>query len=164
MSTNTATTTKAVLAAFFAALGAYCRELVVPVIIVAAVMGCDYLSGVAAAWINGTLSSRVGIIGIVKKIAYALIVVVGIAIDWIVQAAAEKVGIDAGNFFFFALLVSVWLIINECISIIENVARMGVDIPPFLETITKRLKNVTEAKGETSIPEGKPTEKEDDKK
>ena len=57
-----------------------------------------------------------------------------------------------------------WLIINECISIIENVARMGVDIPPFLETITKRLKNVTEAKGETSIPEGKPAEKEDDKK
>lgn len=159
MNTNaTASTTKAVLAAFFAALGAYCQELVVPVLIVAFVMLCDYASGVAAAWINGTLSSRVGIIGIVKKIAYALIIVVGIAIDWIVQVAAEKIGIDAGNFFFFALLVSVWLIINECISIIENVARMGVDIPPFLETITKRLKNVTEAKGETSIPENKEEE------
>ena len=140
MSTNTATTTKAVLAAFFAALGAYCRELVVPVIIVAAVMGCDYLSGVAAAWINGTLSSRVGIIGIIKKMGYALIIVVGFAVDWIVQVAAGKVGIDAGNFFFFALLVSMWLIINECISILENIARMGVPVPKFLLTVIERLK------------------------
>ncbi len=160
MSTNTATTTKAVLAAFFAALGAYCRELVVPVIIVAAVMGCDYLSGVAAAWINGTLSSRVGIIGIIKKMGYALIIVVGFAVDWIVQVAAGKVGIDAGNFFFFALLVSMWLIINECISILENIARMGVPVPKFLLTVIERLKNVTEAKGENAIPKGEEEKKE----
>ena len=160
MSTNTATTTKAVLAAFFAALGAYCRELVVPVIIVAAVMGCDYLSGVAAAWINGTLSSRVGIIGIIKKMGYALIIVVGFAVDWIVQVAAGKVGIDAGNFFFFALLVSMWLIINECISILENIARMGVPVPKFLLTVIERLTNVTEAKGENAIPKGEEEKKE----
>lgn len=159
--TTTATTTKAVLAAFFAALGAYCQELLVPLIIVAAVMLCDYFSGVAAAWINGTLSSRVGIIGIAKKIAYALIIVVGIAVDWIVQVAAEKVGIDAGNFYYFALLVSVWLIINECISILENVVRMGVHIPPFLVTVTKKLKNVAEAKGENTFTE---KEKEDTEK
>lgn len=160
MNTNTtATTTKAVFAAFLAALGAYCRELVVPVIIVAAVMGCDYLSGVAAAWINGTLSSRVGIIGIIKKMGYALIIVVGFAIDWIVQVAAGKVGIDAGNFYFFALLVSMWLIINECISILENIARIGVPVPKFLLTVIKRLKNVTEAKGENAIPKGEEEEK-----
>lgn len=161
MNTNTtATTTKAVFAAFLAALGAYCRELVVPVIIVAAVMGCDYLSGVAAAWINGTLSSRVGIIGIIKKMGYALIIVVGFAVDWIVQVAAGKVGIDAGNFFFFALLVSMWLIINECISILENIARMGVPVPKFLLTVIERLKNVTEAKGENAIPKGEEEKKE----
>lgn len=160
MNTNTtATTTKAVLAAFLAALGAYCRELVVPVIIVAVIMGCDYLSGVAAAWINGTLSSRVGIIGIIKKMGYALIIVVGFAIDWIVQVAAGKVGIDAGNFYFFALLVSMWLIINECISILENIARMGVPVPKFLLTVIKRLKNVTEAKGENAIPKGEEEKK-----
>lgn len=139
---------KAVIAAALAAVAAYFQELLVPVIMVAVVMLCDYASGVAAAWVKGELSSRVGIVGIVKKVAYALIIVVGIVVDWIVQVAAGKIGIEAGNFYFFALLVIVWLIINECISILENVARIGAPIPPFLEKLTKKLKNVTESKGD----------------
>lgn len=139
---------KATLAALLAAVGVYFQELLVPVIMVSVVMLCDYASGVAAAWVKGELSSRVGIIGIVKKVAYALIIVVGIVVDWVIQTAAEKIGIDAGNFYYFALLVIVWLIINECISILENVARIGVDIPPFLLKLTKKLKNTTESKGD----------------
>lgn len=139
---------KLTLAALLAAVGVYFQELIVPVIIVGVVMLCDYVSGVAAAWIKGELSSRVGIIGIVKKVAYALIIVVGIVVDWVVQTAAEKIGIDAGNFYYFALLVIVWLIVNECISILENVSRIGVPIPPFLVKLTKKLKNTTESKGD----------------
>lgn len=139
---------KATLAALLAAVGVYFRELLAPVIVVSVVMLCDYASGVAAAWVKGELSSRVGIIGIVKKVAYALIIVVGIVVDWVVQVAAEKIGIDAGNFYYFALLVIVWLIINECISILENVARIGVPVPPFLAKLTKKLKNTTESKGD----------------
>lgn len=139
---------KVTLAALLAAVGVYFRELLVPVIMVSVVMLCDYASGVAAAWVKGELSSRVGIVGIVKKVAYALIIVVGIVVDWVVQVAAEKIGIDAGNFYYFALLVIVWLIINECISILENVARIGVPVPPFLQKLTQKLKNTTESKGD----------------
>lgn len=139
---------KATLAALLAAVGAYFQEILGPVIVVAIVMLCDYASGVAAAWVNGELSSRTGIIGIVKKVAYALIIVVGIVVDWVVQVAADKIGIDAGSFYYFALLVIVWLIINECISILENVARIGAPIPPFLQKLTKKLKNTTESKGD----------------
>lgn len=139
---------KLTLAALLAAVGTYFQELFVPAIIVAVVMACDYLSGVTAAWIKGELSSRVGIIGIVKKVAYALIIVVGIVVDWVIQTAAEKIGIDAGNFYYFALLVIVWLIVNECISILENVSRIGVPIPPFLLKLTQKLKSTTESKGD----------------
>lgn len=139
---------KLVISAAFAALGAYFQELIVPAAIVAVVMLCDYVSGVAAAWVRGELSSRVGIVGIVKKVAYALIIVVGIVVDWVVREAAGKIGIDAGNFYFFALLVIVWLIVNECISILENVSRIGVNVPPFLLKLTKRLKSTTETKGD----------------
>lgn len=139
---------KLTLAALLAAVGTYFQELFVPAIIVAVVMACDYLSGVTAAWIEGELSSRVGIIGIVKKVAYALIIVVGIVVDWVIQTAAEKIGIDAGNFYYFALLVIVWLIVNECISILENVSRIGVPIPPFLLKLTQKLKSTTESKGD----------------
>lgn len=139
---------KAVIAAALAAVGAYFQELLFPVGVVVVVMLCDYASGVAAAWVNGELSSRTGIVGIVKKVAYALIIVVGIVVDWIIQVAAGKIGIEAGNFYFFGLLVTIWLIINELISILENVARIGVPIPPFLEKLTEKLKNVTESKGD----------------
>lgn len=139
---------KLTLAALLAAVGAYFQELFAPAIVVAVVMACDYVSGVTAAWIKGELSSRVGIIGIVKKVAYALIIVVGIVVDWVIQTAAEKIGIDAGNFYYFALLVIVWLIVNECISILENVSRIGVPIPPFLLKLTQKLKSTTESKGD----------------
>ena len=33
-------------------------------------MAADYLTGLAAAWCTKTLSSRVGIVGILKKIGY----------------------------------------------------------------------------------------------
>lgn len=133
---------------WLAAVGAYFQELLVPVAIVVFVMLCDYVSGVTAAWVKGELSSRVGIIGIVKKVAYALIIVVGIVVDWIVQEAAGKIGIEAGNFYFFGLLVTVWLIVNECISILENVARIGAPVPPFLLALTTKLKNSTKSKGD----------------
>lgn len=142
---------KAAFVAATAALAAYFEVLLIPIAIVVFVMICDYASGVTVAWVQKELSSRVGIIGIVKKVAYALIVVVGIVIDWIVQTAADKIGIDTGNFYYFALLVIVWLIINECISILENVAKLGVPIPSFLVSLTEKLKSTTENKGEEGI-------------
>ncbi len=145
---------KFVIAAAFAALGAYCKELIVPVVLVAVAMACDYCSGVAAAWINGELSSRVGVIGILKKIGLALLIVAGIMVDWVIHIAAGHLGIDATAFCFFGLLVAVWIVVNECISIVENIARMGVEVPPFLEKAIKRLKASAEKKGDEYM-EGK---------
>ena len=41
---------------------------------------------------------------------------------------------------FFAVLVAVWLIINELISVLENLSRIGVPIPNFLKKIINKLK------------------------
>lgn len=144
---------KAAIVAATAAIAAYFEVLFFPIIVVVIVMLCDYGSGVAAAWVHNELSSRTGIVGIVKKVAYALIIVVGIVVDWVIQTAAEKVGLDAGNFYYFALLVIVWLIINECISILENVERIGAPVPAFLVKLTKKLKSSAEQKGDKSANE-----------
>ena len=46
------------------------------------------------------------------------------------------------------ILVTVWLIINELISVLENLSRMGVPIPNFLKKIIDRLKNTVDEKGD----------------
>ena len=45
---------------------------------------------------------------------------------------------------WFGLLVAVWLIINEMISILENLSKLGVPIPGFLKVLLKKLKITTD--------------------
>ena len=89
-----------------------------------------------------------GNMGIVKKAAYLLAVVVAIVADWVVQTAAGQIGVDFGGFFFFGLLVTIWLVLNECISILENISQIGVPLPSFLVALIEKLKSTTENKGE----------------
>ena len=57
-------------------------------------------------------------------------------------------GIDLHIELFCGLLVTVWLIINELISILENVAALGGPVPVFLAKLLARLKNTVEKKAE----------------
>ena len=141
----------AVFAAILAAGAAYMRELIVPVIVLLCVMTADYITGMARAYITKTLSSRVGVKGIVKKLAYLFAVAVGIVVDWIIQSAADKAGVDLGGLYFVGLLVTIWLILNELISILENVAEIGAPVPGFLLKLIQRLKKTAEARGDEAV-------------
>ena len=114
-------------------------------------MVVDYVSGMVRSWANGELSSRAGVLGIVKKVSYLLAVVVAIVTDWVVQTVAGQLGVDFGGFFYFGLLVTIWLVLNECISILENISELGVPLPPFLVTLIQKLKKTTEERGEDLI-------------
>ena len=139
---------RSMIAAAAAGAAAYFQELIIPVVILFIVMVVDYISGMVRSWVNGELSSRVGILGIVKKISYLLAVVVAIVTDWIVQTAAGQLGVDFGGFFYFGLLVTIWLVLNECISILENISELGVPLPSFLMTMIQKLKKTAETKGD----------------
>ena len=139
---------KGLIALVFAGAAAYFRELTGPLIVLVIVMLADYLTGLARAWITKQLSSRIGVLGIVKKVGYLFVVGVAIVIDFVIQYAAGKAGLDFGSVYFFGLLVTIWLILNECISVLENLADIGVPLPAFLVKLVKRLKKTTEAKGD----------------
>lgn len=142
------TTFKVLLTVTLAAAAAYFRELVVPLAVLVLVMAADYITGLAAAWVKKELSSRVGIVGIVKKIGYLFGVAVAVVADWIIQTAGAKVGMDLGGFYLFGLLVSIWMILNENISILENISRLGVPLPGFLVALVDRLKRSAEERGD----------------
>ncbi|MBQ9413110.1 MAG: phage holin family protein [Oscillospiraceae bacterium] len=131
----------------FAGAAAYFRELLGPVAVLLAVMVLDYITGMIEAWVNREMSSRVGVVGIIKKVGYLAVVAVAVVADWVIQEAAGKAGLDAGGINLFGLIVTVWLILNECISILENLAEIGVPLPEFLVALVKRLKKSAEDKG-----------------
>lgn len=137
-------TIKALIAAASTALTVYFQCLIIPIAILAVFMALDYITGVAAGWITKTLSSKTGIVGIIKKVCYLIVVSVGMGVDYIVSIIGSKLGYDLSQVFVFALIVTVWLVLNEFLSILENLDRIGVPLPGFLEKVIDKLKRKTE--------------------
>lgn len=97
------------------------------------------------AWINADLSSRIGVKGIVKKVCYLLVVIAAAVVDWLLASGLQKIGIDIKINYLFGVIVAIWLIINELISILENLAIIGVPLPSFLTAIVHKLKVAVES-------------------
>lgn len=136
---------KLLIAVALAALGTYLQQLAVPMAVLFLVMLMDYLSGMSAAVKTGTLDSRIGIFGILKKVCYLLIVAVGMVLDYLIHILGGEFGLSLQGTYFVGLVVIIWLIINECISILENTAKMGVPVPPFIEPLLHKLKRHSES-------------------
>ena len=132
------------IAALAAAVWSYARTILVPLAILISVMVVDYVSGVAAAWVNHELSSRVGLVGIIKKLSYLALVVAGCGVDYLVSLLGTQLGGTEISIKAIGLVVVCWLIINELISILENVARQGGPVPPFLASILRHLRETAE--------------------
>ena len=113
-----------------------------------AVMVGDYVSGMAKAWSTGKLCSKTGLRGILKKLGYLALVGVAGVVDWLVRYGLTQVGVEVSFRFLMAAMVIVWLIINELISILENVAALGGPVPGFLQKLLGRLKDTVEKKAE----------------
>ena len=146
-------TIKAALAAALGALGAYGIQLLVPVLVLLVVMVLDYITGMTKAWHAGELSSRVGLWGILKKVGYLVIVGVACVVDWLPCQTLMKV--PSNNWpvdFLFASIVIIWLVINELLSILENVSAIGAPVPGFMQALLKKLKVHTEDTAEENLP------------
>lgn len=136
------------LAAFLAALMTYMGQIIVPVLILVGVMLLDYLTGVHAAFVRHELSSRTGLIGILKKLSYLAMVAVACVIDYLIATVGAQLGTVIAVQFVGQLVVF-WLILNELISILENVQKIGGPVPPFVAKLLQHLRG----KVEESLPD-----------
>lgn len=109
----------------------------------------DYISGLLAAKKEAFVnikdpiygwSSKKSILGIYKKIGYMLTVIVSVCIDYLLFRFANELGLKYSSNTFFGLLVTIWFIINEILSILENIGRMGCELPNFLKKLLIELK------------------------
>lgn len=139
---------QAVITAALTAFTIYFNALAVPLFVLLIMMVIDYISGMSAAWREGMLNSKKGVDGIIKKVGYMGLVAVAMGVDYLIFSGFAAVNVSVGFNMFFGILVAVWLIINEMISILENLSGLGVPIPNFLTKAVKKLKITAETKGE----------------
>ena len=113
------------------------------------VMIIDYITGMLAAKKEGlehpkderyVWSSKKSIQGIYKKAGYVVIVLVAVITDYLIYIISEEIFSVTYSQTIFGILVSVWLILNELISILENSGRMGAQLPEFLKKVLSELK------------------------
>lgn len=156
---ETANWIKGVISAVFAFLSALLGDLAIPVALLIVCNIVDYCTGIIAAKHRGQkISSYVGLEGIAKKVCMWLLVVVGAVADKMLLYTADAFGIEMRLKYFIAAIVAIWLVCNELISILENIADTGVAIPGFLMPLIKNIKSKVEEKAE--LPDQTKDEKE----
>lgn len=93
-------------------------------------MALDYLTGVTRSVINGDgVNSEKGFKGLLKKITILYVVVLAVLIDRLI-----------GQGWVFRSLVCFWYAANEGVSILENVASLGLPVPEPLINALEQLK------------------------
>lgn len=129
-------------------LSSFLGVLYIPVLLMVSCNVIDYITGLAAAKYrkDGGISSYKSIRGIVKKVTMWMLVAVGVIIDSLISYSANTIGLNIPFKFLVACVVAIWIVCNELISILENMIDIGVNIPPFLIPIVKRIKSNTEEK------------------
>jgi len=131
---------KAILTLALSAIFAYLENMVVPLIVLSIVMLIDYSTGIAKAAFTGGVNSKKGWRGIIKKLCYGVVVAVAFVVDWLLYISTQFTNFNyTAN--VFGLMIVIWLILNELVSILENVAILGVPIPPILKGTMKNLQN-----------------------
>ncbi len=92
----------------------------------------DYFTGILKAIFNRQLSSEIGINGIIKKVL--ILVTVGIAV-----LIETNLGIPSVR-----EIVMMFFICNEGISLLENIAQMGLPVPEKLKEVLLQLREKKE--------------------
>lgn len=151
---------KGCIIALAAAISSYFGNLAAPIALLVLCNVIDYSTGIIAApGRDEKISSYKGIRGIAKKICMWLLVIVGVIFDETLKIALQAVGIDIHIKFLISLIVCLWLVFNEIISILENMMDIGAPIPGFLQPFVKNMqksieKKVSESIGPFAVDEG----------
>ena len=135
---------QALFAGAVGALAAYFNVLLIPLAVLMGAMLIDYITGMAGAACTGEINSRVGVTGIIKKAGYLALVAVGMVVDYLINSALVNIGINFRIYYCFGMIITIWLIINELISILENLGELKIPLPKFLVNTIKSLKGRVE--------------------
>lgn len=93
----------------------------------------DWITGIIKAKVFKVESSAAGIKGVMKKLAYWIMIAVAFLMTVVFNELGKIIGADISQFSpLIGYMVLAMLIVNEIRSILENLYQCGVDVPPIL--------------------------------
>ena len=126
------------------------------IIILALMMALDYITGTLAAKKKGEWSSKVARQGLFHKGGIIAVVLVSFLFDVVLSIAFPHIPIIGGSFDnpgIFLPLVSVWYIITETGSVMENAVSMGAPVPAWFKKAVAKAGKLVDKTGETETGE-----------
>lgn len=143
---NNLMASKAAIAAFFTAIGAFLGWQGIMAVVWVCCMAIDYLTGTAAACHSGEWSSKTAREGLWHKGGMIVVVIVAAIADGIMAVICTNIPIGIEWPVLILPLVLAWYIITELGSILENAVKMGAPVPDWLVKLLKAgLKAVDDA-------------------
>lgn len=142
---------KAVLTSFFTAISLKLGDLGGLLWLFIAAVILDYVTGVLAAAYNKELHSGTGLRGVIKKVGECFVIAVALLTDEVISGIGGHLGMKFSTGGAIATTVVIWLILNELISILENISKLDVAFPPFLMSAITLLKNQAGKAGDTLV-------------
>lgn len=161
---------KAAMAAFFGAMTVFVGWRTLMVLVWLALMALDYLSGTMAARQTGTWKSEKARNGIWHKVGMALIVFVCALADLVMMEVCSNLPNDVLAIEWPVVIfpmVTIWYILTEIGSIIENAMAMGAPVPAWLPKLIGATIHVVDAAGDITTESDRkqdntwPTEEDD---
>lgn len=143
-----------ILAAVAGAIASFFTTMPPLVYVLIGVMSIDFLTGLMCGVLgkskkteNGYLASHEAFRGLMKKMLIILVVVLAACLDYAVSLGA---GIT-----FEAVMgaTCLWFIASEGLSILENVASMGVPVPAILMNLLEIMRKKGDGQQEVKKPE-----------
>jgi len=98
----------------------------------------DYITGVLAAVSAKELNSSTGLQGIIKKVMQLFLVGVAAIVDSLAGLGEP----------YLRTSIVYFLLANEGVSILENIARAGVPVPNFLLVVLQQMRGKADKKDE----------------
>lgn len=92
----------------------------------------DFVTGWIKSRLNKTESSEKGLIGIVKKFGYWIIIGISFGLSVVFIEIGNTLGVDLQVTSLLGWIVLAMFIINEVRSILENLVEAGYDVPVVL--------------------------------
>jgi len=113
---------------------AYLANCIDAVLVVLAIfLVLDYIAGVTLALMQGEFDKRKGVQGAIKKLFYIVLVLLGFLLDFVISTVSQDAGLAFSTGGFLGLAVTLYLIGNEGLSILESLVGIGLPVPPFLQ-------------------------------